>query len=279
LLARTERATELNSLSRLFEADDLPAGDLPTPLDKIYDGGLSIPEGSVYANFVGSIDGVVALEGGTAASGGIISGRNEMDRFVMGLLRAFADAVLVGAGTVRAEGGKALWTPEYIYPAATEAFAVLRQSLKRQKTPRLVIVTARGDLDPSQRSLQVGALVLTTMTAAARLRKALPQASEVRAVSDGESFGVDEIFAALQAEGYRTILTEGGPHLFGLLVARNRVDELFLTVSPKLIGKHARSFGLIRGVDFGRTFKGGRLLSVRRADSYLFARYALEHAA
>ena len=252
---------------------------MPAPLDNIYDGGLTITDGSVYANFVSSIDGIVALEGGTAASGGIISGRNEMDRFVMGLLRAFADAVLVGAGTVRAEGRKAMWTSEYVFPAATEAFTTLRRSLQREKTPRLVIVTARGDLEPSQRSLQVGALVLTTMAAAPRLRKALPQATEVRAVSDGDSVGIDEIFATLQAEGYRTILTEGGPHLFGQLVARHRVNELFMTVSPKLVGRHDRSFGLIRGVDFGRTFKGGQLLSVRRADSYLFLRYALENAA
>ena len=248
-------------------------------MGELYDGGLSIREGAVYANFVSSIDGIVALEGGAAASGGLISGRNEGDRFVMGLLRAFADAVLVGAGTVRAEGGKALWTPDYIFPAAAEAFAALRRSLKRDKTPRLVIVTARGDLDPSQRALQLGALVLTTMAAAQKLRRALSQANEVRAVSDGDSIGVDEIFATLKAEGYRTILTEGGPHLFGQLVARNRVDELFLTVSPKLVGQQDRSFGLIRGVDFGRTFKGGRLLSVRLADSYLFLRYALEDAA
>src|SRR6202035_5747159 len=103
--------------------------------------------------------------------------------------------------------------------------------------------------------------------------------SEVRAISDAASIGVDEIFAALKAEGYQTILTEGGPNLFGQLVARNRVDELFLTVSPKLVGQPHQSFGIIRGVDFGRTFKGGRLLSVRRADSYLFLRYALEKAA
>jgi len=257
----------------------LPAGDLPAPLDNIYDGGLTIADGRVYANFVSSIDGIVALEGGTAASGGIISGRNEMDRFVMGLLRAFADAVLVGAGTVRAEGGKALWTPEYIFPAAAEAFAALRQSLKRQKTPRLVIVTARGGLNPSERALQVGALVLTTAAMAPKLRKALPNASEVRAVSEGDRIGLHEIFAALKAEGYRTILTEGGPHLFGQLLADNRVDELFLTVSPKLAGHHVRSFGIIRGVDFGRTFKGGQLLSVRRSDSYLFLRYQLDRVA
>ncbi len=196
----------------------------------------------------------------------------------MGLLRAFADAVLVGAGTVRAEGGRALWTPDYIFPAAAEAFAALRQSLKRQKTPRLVIVSARGELDPSNRALQVGALVLTTAAAARHLRKALPTASEVRAISDGERIPVDEIFATLKAEGHRTILTEGGPHIFGQLVARNRVDELFLTVSPRLAGQRDRSFGLVRGADFGRTFKGAGLLSVRQGDSYLFLRYQLHHS-
>ena len=194
----------------------------------------------------------------------------------MGLLRAFADAVLVGAGTVRAEGGKALWTPEYIYPAAAEAFAALRQSLHRQPFPRLVIVTARGELDPSERALQAGALVLTTEAAAPQLRKALPKAAEVRPISDGDRIGVDDIFAALKAEGHQTILTEGGPHLFGQLLAGNSVDELFLTVSPRLVGPQDRTFGIIRGVDFGATFQGGRLLSIRHADSYLFLRYRLD---
>ena len=232
----------------------------------------------MYANFVSSIDGIVALEGGTAPSGGIISGRNEADRFVMGLLRAFANAVLVGAGTVRAEGGKALWTPDYIFPAAAEAYRVLRQSLKRQKTPQLVIVTARGELDPSARALEAGALVLTTAAAASKLRQVLPKATEVRAISDGERIEVDEIFATLKAEGHRTILTEGGPKLFGQLVADDRVDELFLTVSPVLAGrKDDRSFGVIDDVDFGRMHKRSRLLSVRRYESYLFLRYRLDH--
>lgn len=62
-------ASELNRLNRLFEADHLLAADLPAQLTKIYDGGLTIRDGTVYANFVSSIDGIVALEGGTAASG------------------------------------------------------------------------------------------------------------------------------------------------------------------------------------------------------------------
>src|SRR2546422_9906976 len=264
-------------LYRLYEAPDLSEGLLPPQLGALYDGGLAIPEGGVYANFVSSIDGIVALEGGTTPSGGIISGRNEADRFVMGLLRAFADAVLVGAGTVRAEGGKALWTPDYIFPAAAKAFADLRQTLNREKTPRLVIVCGSDALDPSERALEAGALVLTTAASAKRLRAVLPKATEVRALSDSDQIDIDDIFDALYAGGYRNILSEGGPQLFGELVSHDRIDELFLTVSPVLEGQSDQSFGMIRGADFGRTPKRSRLLSVRRHESHLFVRYQLEH--
>jgi len=253
---------------------------LPPSLAELYDGELWIPDACVYANFVSSIDGIVALEGGTAPSGGIISGRNEADRFVMGLLRAFADAVLVGAGTVRAEGGRALWTPEYIFPAAADGFRTLRKTLRRESGPRLVIVSARGELDPSSRALQAGALVLTTANAIARLRGRLPSGSEVRAVSDADQIDVKEILDLLAAEGYHRILTEGGPRLFGQLAASGRVDELFLTVSPVLAGQTGdRSFGLVHGVDFGRVPKQGRLITVRRHGSHLFLRYRWEAAA
>jgi riboflavin biosynthesis pyrimidine reductase len=265
-------------LYRLFEAPDLSEGSLPPQLSELYDGGLAIPEGRVYANFVSSIDGIVALEGGKAPSGGIISGRNEADRFVMGLLRAFADAVLVGAGTVRAEGGKALWTPDYIYPAAANAFSELRRALKREKTPRLVIVCGSDDLDPSERALEAGALVLTTAASAKRLRAVLPKATDVRALSESGPIDMDAIFDTMHAEGFKTILSEGGPQLFGELVSHDRVDELFLTVSPVLEGQSGEAFGLIRGIDFGRRPKPSRLLSVQRHEDHLFLRYQLQHA-
>jgi riboflavin biosynthesis pyrimidine reductase len=262
----------------LFEAPDLPVGPLPPTLAELYDGGISISDGSVYANFVTSIDGIAALEGGSAPSGGIISGRNEADRFVMGLLRAFADAIVVGAGTLRAEGGRALWTSDFIFPAAADGFRLFRRTLKRDASPRLVIVTARGELDPADRALHAGALVLTTAAAAGQLRKVVPNATEVRAISEADHLEVGDIFDAVQAEGHRTILTEGGPKLFGQLVADDRVDELFLTVSPVLAGrKHDRSFGIINDMDFGRVHKRSRLLSMRRHESYLFLRYRLDH--
>ena len=270
----------MNPLHRLYEVPDRSETTLPPPLAELYGGDLWLPDACVYANFVSSIDGIVALEGGTAPSGGIISGRNEADRFVMGMLRAFADVVLVGAGTVRAEGGRALWTPEYIFPAAADGFRALRHTLKRDGEPRLVIVSARGELDPSHRALQAGALVLTTETSAVRLRRVLPGVTDVRAVSGTDRLDVHQILDLLEADGHHRILTEGGPRLFGQIVANDDIDELFLTVSPVLAGqKGDRSFGLVHGVDFGRAPKHGRLIGVRRHGSHLFLRYRWERPA
>jgi riboflavin biosynthesis pyrimidine reductase len=86
--------------------------------------------------------------------------------------------------------------------------------------------------------------------------------------------------AALRAEGYRVILTEGGPKLFGQFVEAGLVDELFLTLSPALAGhSEGQSFGLIEGVYFGRELRPAQLYSIRRGGDYLFLRYRLKEAA
>src|SRR5438132_3652252 len=118
---------------------------IPADLVRLYGGPLELPSPGLYANFVSSIDGVVAL-GHERNSGSLISGKSQADRFVMGLLRAFADAVFVGAGTMRAEGKGALWTPDYIYPAAADAFAELRRRLELPPQPQLAILTASGEI-------------------------------------------------------------------------------------------------------------------------------------
>jgi riboflavin biosynthesis pyrimidine reductase len=84
---------------------------MPDVLERVY-GGLGFADEVVYSNFVESLDGVATL-GSKPSAGSEISGRNPADRFLMGLLRAFADAVLVGAGTLRATPGHQ-WTAEHI---------------------------------------------------------------------------------------------------------------------------------------------------------------------
>ena len=72
---------------------------------------------AIIANFVTTIDGIVALDGGALTGGGIISGFNEPDRFLMGLLRALADLVVVGAGTLRGSTEHG-WIAERVHPAS-----------------------------------------------------------------------------------------------------------------------------------------------------------------
>src|SRR5450432_584834 len=143
-------------LELLFEHRDLPRFELPDELAASYGGGLGFAGPCMFANFVASLDGVVALSGDTE-SGQIISGRNPADRFVMGLLRACADAVVVGAGTFRKSSGH-LWYPDRIYPAAAALFADARQRLGLATVPQFVLVSASGEIDVSEPAV-AGALI------------------------------------------------------------------------------------------------------------------------
>jgi hypothetical protein len=113
------------ALEVCFEREGLPHFDLPPALAATYGGGIGFSAPRVIANFVASTDGVVALEG-TEESGHVISMDNAADRFVMGLLRACASAVVVGAGTLRRSPGHR-WLPEAIYPACAPHFAQTRR--------------------------------------------------------------------------------------------------------------------------------------------------------
>src|ERR1041385_6749728 len=114
-------------LESLYEGTGLPAFSLPPALAASYGGPLGFATPVVIANFVASVDGVVALPG-AAESGHIISRSSAADRFVMGLLRATSDALVVGAGTFRKAPGYK-FRAEGIYPEAASAFAEARRLL------------------------------------------------------------------------------------------------------------------------------------------------------
>jgi len=254
--------------------EDAGAGvGLPESLAALYGGGLTLPVDAVYANFIASLDGVAALVAPRGA-GPTLRGVADADRFVMGLLRFLADAVLIGAGTLRADRGH-LWSAGYIDRERAADYRALGRD-----EPRLVVVTASGDLDPAERALQAGALVLTTEPGASRLRGRLPAACTVRALGTGR-LPASAILAAIRAEGHRRVLTEGGPTLVARLAAERALDELFLTVSPVLAGRRSGDgrTGLVDGVHFlpgdGRW---ARLRSARTSGSHLFLRYALSRS-
>jgi riboflavin biosynthesis pyrimidine reductase len=263
-------------LGVLAEAQGLPELELPAELRERYGGPLGFEEPRLLANFVSSIDGIVSIPT-LPRSNVLISGGSETDRFVMGLLRAVAGAVLIGSGTLHGSPN-ALWTAERIYPAAADAFAELRRRLGLPPAPELVVMTGTGSLNVAHPALEAGAVVITTGAGAASLRGRLPDASTLLELPGGGLVDPTAAVEAVRSRGHSLVLAEAGPHVFGSLLAAGLVDELFLTVSPLVAGRSGVTgrFGLVEGVDLLPTATvNARLLSVRRDDAHLFLRYEL----
>ena len=263
-------------LELLAEPEGLPAFELPEALARLYPGTLGFPPDRLYANFVTSLDGVVALPD-VQASNRLIADSSEEDHLVMALLRACADTVLVGSGTLAASPS-ARWIAESAYPSAGDAFAELRRRLGLEPEPALAVVTSTGG---AERPLPLADLprkpvVLTTEAGADALTRTGAQVDAVPLPGHGfvdPGAAVQE----LRARGHHRILCEGGPTLFGSLLEAGLVDELFLTLSPVLAGRDTSRavLALVEGAGLlpGRRV-GGSLIGVRRSGSHLFLRYA-----
>jgi riboflavin biosynthesis pyrimidine reductase len=184
------------------------------------------PEGVLRVNFVASADGAVAVDG--VSSGLEAPG----DRTVFGLLRELADVVLVGAGSVRAEGYRGARTsPE------REA---RRRARGQEPVPPIAVVSTCGDLDPASplfTDTAVAPLVLLTGPVPDSTRSPLAGAgAEVVDVGGGPGSTPAAVVAALADRGLSRVLCEGGPALFGALLDAGCVDELCLSLAPQLEG-------------------------------------------
>lgn len=265
----------ISPFSVLAEDDDLPRWDLPAEIARLYGGALGFEEPCVIANFVESLDGVVAVAD-LPRSHAALGDESEADRFLLALLRACADVVLVGTGTLAASP-QGTWRVDRAYPETAEAFSELRQRRGRPEQPLVAVVTSGASFDPTHPALGAGAIVLTTRSAAPGLAASVPPATEVVGVSDGVGVDLAAAVALLRERGYPVILSEAGPTLFGQLVSANLVDELFLTISPVLAGRAlAARLGLVEGVELLPEKRvAGRLRSARGNGSHLFLRYGL----
>jgi len=178
-------------------------------------------------NFVQSLDG--SISGVDGRSGSL---NTPADQYVFALHRAHADAVLVGAGTVRAERYRAVDLAPW-----QEA---VRAAEGLSDRPALVVVSGGLDLDPRiarPASGRGGAvLVATTDQAATAGGAALVAAGiEVIGFGDGE-VDLRRLMAHLASVGLRRVLCEGGPRLHRDLLAVDLVDELSLTLAPLVVG-------------------------------------------
>lgn len=191
----------------------MPATAAPTDLSALY----RDPPDGVRVNMIASLDGAAFFDGVAAPLS------DPTDQNLLLTLRGYADVILVGAGTVRAEG----------YGPVRLSEAQLAERRGAESLPRIAVVTHTGDLptslfaDPAQRP------ILVTTARLARSRPELRSRADFLIAGD-TAVDVEATVEALRAKGLRRVLCEGGPTLLDELVADDLVDEMCLTVSPTL---------------------------------------------
>ncbi len=220
----------------------------------------------VRGNFALTADGAVEVDGRSGGIGG------DDDRRIFSTLRAGADVVLVGSGTVRAE--------QYGAVRIDDAALEWRATHGRGTAVPVAVVTSRADLLPDAKLFRESAapgraraLVMTCEAAPAQARRALEDVAEVVVCGDGavdDGLVVDE----LDARGLSRVLCEGGPTILRRLVGAGLVDELCLTIGPLLAGPgHA---GLLGDDPLPGALRMRLVGLLSSDDGALFARYRLD---
>jgi riboflavin biosynthesis pyrimidine reductase len=228
-------------------------------LEELYDYPPDLDRPWVQVNFVSSTDGA-ATAGGRSDG---LSGPADKKIFALG--RDLADVVLVGAGTAIVEGYRGV--------KRTEVRAERRARLGLSDVPPIAVVTGRcsiGPQTPLVAHTQVPPIVLTTEAAPADRRDDLTAAGADVVIVGEQRVDLHRVLDALAERGLLRVCCEGGPHLFGELVAEGLVDQLCLTVAPLLAGAGAPRIteGLSRPEPADL-----RLASALTEDGFLMLRY------
>lgn len=256
---------EVGSVTGVRQLIPIPQGDAG-PLD---DDAMAALVGSesrhgagawVMSNMVASLDGAISVDGRSAPLGG------DGDRTMFGALRAQADVIVAGAGTMRAEG--------YRMPrVATGILAEQRRERGQSPAPALAVVSRSLDLagvpflddaDPSR------CIVVTTSDAPSDRRRELTRRCTI--IEAGQQHvDLTAAVATIAALGHHVMLCEGGPRLLSDLIAADLVDEWNATISPLVVGDAGPR--MIVGQPARRALVLDRLIA---DGSHLLARYLFE---
>jgi 2,5-diamino-6-(ribosylamino)-4(3H)-pyrimidinone 5'-phosphate reductase len=225
-----------------------------------------MPRPFVYINMAATVDGKI-----TSAQREYPRFTSPADRVEMDRLRANADALLVGAGTLRADNPSlGVRTPE---------MRTHRLAIGKPAELTRITVTASGRLDAAGRffSLEDGPgerIVATPRNLPTEARNALPDHATVWECGD-DSVSLAALLQRLHEHGIRRLLCEGGAQLNWSLIEADLVDELHLTIAPSLLGGSAAPT-IVEGAGFSmKQQRRLRLVNVTQIGDELYCRYRL----
>jgi len=240
-------------LRRLLpEPGTTTVGELVAEFDPIAEAPPDRP--GVYTNFALTVDGHATIDGRSGPIG------SDADTALLVGLRMRADAVMIGAGTLRAEGyGRVIRDPEK---------RAQRERAGLAPDPLMVLVSARLAIPWTAPLFTEGAGRVLIFTAAAD--EPPTTTTPVEVVRHDDDVDLAAALRALRAEhGIRSLLCEGGPTLHGALLGAGLVDDLFVTRAPRLAG--GAGPGLAAGLDAG--VRELDLAWLCESEGELYARY------
>ncbi len=277
-------------------------GERSAILDPVYShyGKLGFPEPPpdrpwVYSNFVQTLDGITSLLGENASGSDIA--QSEEDRWLMDLLRAHADAVILGAGTLLQETRLSRPRPRGpVFRIVDPSLQELRAKLHKGRE-RNIIVSGNGNLNLADFALfdgdKVDSTIITAPVGAERLKSQQTRFPNVSIIVTGAGAGIDlhAALARLRSElGIKYLLCEGGPTLYGSLLRAGLIDEKFITLAPFDAGQElphgqarmpwelqTKRPTILGGEGFSKeTMPQWHWVSCRKSGDYQFNRYRRE---
>jgi len=199
-----------------------------TELERLYDYPSELSRPWVQVNFVSSPDGAVTVGGKSQG----LSGPADKKVFMLG--RTLADVILVGAGTAAIEG--------YAGVQSGEVRSAARSRLGLAPVPPIAVVSRQASIDPASALVSsplVPTIVFTCSAAPADRLQSLSAAGADVVITGDSDVNLSVALTELDKRGLHRVSCEGGPHLFGALIEAGLVDQLCLTISPKLAGGDA----------------------------------------
>lgn len=202
----------------------LPSGSESVDLTRAYEVSLP-PDGRVFVrcNMISSLDGAISVNGRS----GMLGGR--ADHRVFQVLRSLADVILVGAGTMRTE--------DYGPARLDGQLRSQREKRGQTPTPAIAVVTRSGNLDlssPFFTEAEQRPIILTTADSDLGERRRAEKVADVVVAGEGH-VDPQEAIGYLRGSGHRSVLLEGGPGLNADVVGAGLLDELCLTLSPRIV--------------------------------------------
>ncbi len=241
------------------------------PVEEVY-AELDLPPGQAVRpytviNAVGTLDGRGAVGGKSTPIG------SEIDHRLMRNIRSNVDAVLIGAGTLRSED---------LTLTVDELLTKRRQERGLKEQPLSIILSGSGDVPADRKIFRTSEGNVLIFTGSHAGQRNLARISELAIVHTATETSVPEpekVLETLADEfGVRRLLVEGGPSVNRSFLEARLVDELFLTLAPKIVGGDPRS--LVEGEPLPQedATSSPSIVSIYLSDSALYLRYRLRHA-